>query len=252
MNKLVHKEMNKLIDICHINLKSSEQCLSYLQETRGLTWKDISKFKLGYFPQNTRKLTDYVSQDVLRSQSILDYSGSSKFCDFFYLIFPIFSEYEEAIAIGGRTLLSDDNRALYNLPKYQNSSFKKSRYLYGLNQAKEDIVYTQNVFVVEGYFDLIALNSRGIKNTVAVCGTAFSKNHLLKLARYTDKITFILDRDDAGKKSMERIYHKFCNHGIKLRFMLLPEQYKDADEYFTVNPNSKTFISDLELFVPNW
>ena len=76
------------------------------------------------------------------------------------------------------------------------------------------------------------MSKNGIKNSVAICGTAFSKKHFLKLARYSDKITFILDSDEAGQKSAERIYNKFINKGIRLRFLKIPDGFKDVDEYF--------------------
>ena len=61
------------------------------------------------------------------------------------------------------------------------------------------------------------------------------QNHFLKLARYTDRITFILDSDEAGVKSVQRIYSKYISRGIKLRFLKVPDSYKDVDEYFS-NP----------------
>ena len=82
-------------------------------------------------------------------------------------------------------------------------------------------------------------------------GTAFSKKHFLKLARYTDKITFILDSDEAGQKSAERIYNKFINKGIRLRFLRLPNGFKDVDEYF-LSPNNSiiTFFKDFKQIIP--
>jgi DNA primase len=253
MNKVVnYVEVGKLIDICHANLKNSDECMKYLTDTRGLSQASIEKYKLGYFPQSVNQLVRFIPEATLRDLMLIDYSGNSKFSEFFYLVFPVFSEYKEAVAIGGRTLLDDSQRSLYNLPKYKNSSYKKTHNLYGLNHSRSDIFKEQNVYVVEGFFDHIALDSNGIKNSVAICGTAFSKNHFLKLSRYTDKITFVLDRDDGGKKSMEQIYTKFCNKGIKLRFLLLPEGYKDVDQYFASGKSSTDFARDLEHFIPNW
>ena len=245
-------DMGKLIDICHANLKNSDECLNYLKNNRGLSDATIGRFKLGYFPQSIRQLKKFVPETTLQDTMIIDYSGNSKFSEFFYLVFPIFSEYREPVAIGGRTLLDDDQRGLYNLPKYKNSSYKKTNNLYGLGYSRSHILKEQNVYVVEGFFDHIALDSNGIKNSVAICGTAFSKNHFLRLSRYTDKITFILDRDDGGRKSMERIYNKFCNKGIKLRFLLLPEGYKDVDQYFSSGKTSKEFSRELKHYIPNW
>lgn len=248
----VEVELDKLINICHSNLSNSKKCLNYLQEERGLSRTVIDRFKIGYFPQNPNKLSNYISSTVLQKLSILDYSGNSQFSEYFYLIFPIFSEYKKPIGIGGRTLLSNEQREVFELPKYKNSSFKKANYLYGFDKSRSNILKNQNVYVVEGYFDHITLNSNGIRNSVAICGTAFSKNHMLKLARYTNKITFILDRDDGGQKAMHNIYEKYINKGIKLRFVLLPDNCKDVDDYFKQGGNREDFLTDLKYFIPNW
>lgn len=244
-------EIKKLVQICHSNLKNSSECLHYLKEQRGLSDDIIKKYQLGFFPQNISKLTQYVSNETLRELNIINYSENSPFSEFFYLIFPIFSEYGEAVGIGGRTLVDDAQRSILNLPKYKNSSFKKSEYLFGLNHSRKHILKKNNVFVVEGYFDHMAMDSNGIKNSVAICGTAFSVKHFLKLAKYTNKITFILDSDDGGMKSMERIESKFSNKGIKLRFLKLPKIYKDVDNYFTSGKNSESFIKELKTYSPN-
>lgn len=248
----VSVELGKLISICHTNLKNSDECVNYLSNIRGISDDVVSKYKIGYFPQSVSKLNKFVSSTLLQKLNIIDYSDSSRFSEFFYLIFPIFSEYGEAVGIGGRTLLNQDERAALDLPKYKNSSFKKANYLYGLNNSRSSILKEQNAYVVEGYFDHIALDAHGIKNSVAICGTAFSKNHMLKLARYTSKITFILDRDAGGENSMKRIYSKFSNQGLKLRFMLLPDGFKDADEYFAKGGDKDSFLNSLEVYIPNW
>jgi DNA primase len=248
----VTDELKKLVKICQDNLKNSEECANYLKNKRGLADEAIIKYGLGYFPQNTSKLTRFVSPSVMQKLNIIDYSETSRFSEFFYLIFPIYSEYGDPVGIGGRTLLPDTQRSVLELPKYKNSSFKKANFLYGLNNSRASLLKEQNAFVVEGYFDHIALDSNGIKNSVAICGTAFSKNHFLKLARYTSKITFILDRDDGGQNSMKRIATKYSNNGIKLRFLLLPKGCKDVDEYFANGGTQKSFLSDLEPYIPNW
>ena len=86
-----------------------------------------------------------------------------------------------------------------------------------------------------------------MKNCVAICGTSFSNFHFLKLAKYTDKITFVLDNDDAGNKSMEKIYQKYSNKGIKLRFFKLPNEYKDVDEAFSSKLYNKKELLDAVL-----
>jgi DNA primase len=247
------KEIGTLVEICHANLKNSRSAARYFIKERGLSVSEVKKYQLGFFPQNVDMLTKYVDRNVLQEVRVIDFFGASKFAETHNIIFPIFDEYNNPVGISGRTLLDNEQRSLLSLAKYEGSSFAKSRILYGLNHSRGHILRAQNCYVVEGNFDFMAMVRNGLPNTVAICGTAFSKDNLIKLSRYTDKITFILDRDDGGIKSMERIYSKYSNKGVKLRFMLIPEGYKDADEYFSHPGNNKeTFLEDLETFIPNW
>lgn len=243
-------ELKKLSDICHQNLKSSKECLDYLN-SRGLNEAIINKYRIGYFPRNINILKKYVDESVLLKYSIMNYSGNSLFSEYYYLVFPILTEYNENIGIAGRLLLSDPERKALEFSKYKNSTYKKSNYLYGLEHSRSSILKNQNVFVVEGHFDHISLTNNNINNSVAICGTAFSKNHFIKLARYTDKITFILDHDSAGESSMLRIYNKYINNGIKIRLMTLPDGCKDIDEYFSHGGNQTSFYNDLKQYNPD-
>ncbi len=248
---MMNEDVNNLIDICHFNLKNSKKCLKYLIKDRGLSRECIIRNKIGFFPQNTSTLINHISEKTLSSLSILNYSRGSDFSDYFFLIFPIFSEYGEPVGISGRTILDDSDRAILGIPKYKNSSYKKANILYGLNNAKSSILESNNVYVLEGYFDQISMVRNNLKNSVAICGTAFSQNHFLKLARYTDRITFLLDSDEAGTKSAQRIYSKYINRGIKLRFLKAPDGFKDIDEYFAAPSNNRqTFLNDFKQIIP--
>lgn len=244
--------LESLVSICHNNLKTSKKCLEYLVRQRGLGRADLVRNKLGFFPQNPAVLAKHLSEDLLNKINVLNYSRGSDFSDYFYLIFPIFSEYGDPVGISGRTLLGDLDRNYLGIPKYKNSSYKKSNILYGLNHAKGDILKSNNVYVTEGYFDQISMSKNGFLNSVAICGTAFSQNHFLKLARYTDRMTFLLDSDTAGETSAKRIYTKYINRGIKLRFLKTPEPYKDVDEYFSEPDNgADTFVKDFKQVIPD-
>lgn len=247
----VQTDLDKLVKICHSNLKNSKECLKYLFKNRGLSKDIIKKNEIGFFPQNPTTLGRYLSEETLGRLNITNFAGGSDFSKYFYLVFPVVSEYGEVVGISGRTLLSEEERGVLGIPKYKNSSYKKANILYGLNNAKNSILETGNVFVLEGHFDYLSMDKNGLNNSVAICGTAFSQNHFLKLARYTDKITFILDSDDAGIRSMSRIYNKFINKGIKLRFLRVPDQYKDVDEYFfNKNHDRSSFFKDFKQIIP--
>ena len=232
MNNSLNKNLENLVNICHSNLKNSKECISYLKN-RGMTRALIKQNKIGFFPQNIGILKKYIPEELLLKLNIARISSGSDFSEYFYLTFPIFSEHNEVVGISGRSLLSESDRKVLGIPKYKNSSYKKSEVLYGLNNSKKSILKSQNVYIVEGYFDYLSMVRSGIENCVAICGTAFSKNHFLRLARYSEKMTFILDSDEAGKKASDRIYSKFINKGIKLRFLNLPEPFKDVDEYLS-------------------
>ena len=245
------QELNNLIRICQLNLKNSRDCINYLVKERGLDKKTILENKIGFFPQNISILKRHVSEELLAKLNVTNFSGGSDFSNYFYLVFPVYSEYNDPVGISGRTLLSDEDRKFIGIPKYKNTSYKKADVLYGLNKSKDCILEKNNVFVTEGYFDYISMSKNGIKNSVAICGTAFSKKHFLKLARYSDKITFILDSDEAGQKSAERIYNKFINKGIRLRFLKIPDGFKDVDEYFASPQTSIiTFFKDFKQIIP--
>lgn len=249
MDEITIIELNKLIQICQANLNKNHKCLKYLIEERKLNIETINEFNLGYFPQNIDKLIKYVSPLILQKLSIIDYSEKSSFSDFFSLIFPIYSEDKTPIGIGGRTLLNEEERAIYNIPKYKNSSYQKSSFLYGLDQSIDEIIKQNSVYVVEGFFDKISLHSNNIKNSVAICGTSFSKKHFLKIIKYANKINFILDNDSSGLIAMEKIYKKYSNLGIVLRFYSLPKEYKDVDEYFKYNKKNN-LLEDLKDYFP--
>ncbi len=245
------QELNKLIEICHSNLKKTKIGKDYIFDERNISLESFQKYKIGFFPRNVKKLTEYVDSDVLKKNGIIGYDGNSDFSNYYSIIFPIYDDYGTPVAIAGRSMLSDYDRGLLAIPKYKNSSFKKANNLFGLNFAKKEILSKQNVFVVEGYFDQISMYDSGIKNTVAACGTGFSKNHFIKLARYTDKISIFLDSDESGQKSAESIYNKYINRGIKLRFVKLPSKYKDAGEYFLDNQKSENdFYEEIENIIP--
>ena len=243
-------ELAKLVNICHSNLRNSKECLRYLRD-RGISKSLIKSNRIGFFPQNMTVLKRHISEEELLRTNISNFSGGSDFLNYFYLTFPIYSEYGDVVGISGRTLLSEVDRRIVGIPKYKNSSYKKADILYGLDKSKRTILKKNNVFVLEGYFDYLSMVNNGINNSVAICGTAFSKKHFLKLARYTSKITFILDSDDAGVKSAERIYSNFINKGIKLRFLKLPGSFKDIDEYFSEeNSSADSFYRDFKQIIP--
>ncbi len=118
------------------------------------------------------------------------------------LLFPIFDPSGKPVGFGGRVLPGGDG------PKYKNSVdnavYRKSRILYGLNWAKQDIVNAGEVIVCEGYTDVIGFAQAGIPRAVATCGTALTEDHVRVLRRFAPRIVLAFDADSAGQTAAER------------------------------------------------
>ena len=226
---MIDTDLKRLVEICHANLINCNDCKDYLA-SRGIDKKIIKEYKIGYFPQNLGILTKYVSKESLIKKSIIKSDNTSDFKDYHYLIIPFMDEYGNAVGISGRSLLSSGDLSYFGVPKYRNSSFNKSNYLFGLNKAIKHIVEKKEVWVVEGYFDQIALYKNGIKNCVALSGTSFTNGHLMKLKRYCNKINFLFDNDDAGRINAERTLKK--SYGVDTSMLFYEfSKYKDVDEF---------------------
>ena len=117
------------------------------------------------------------------------------------LMFPLRNLQGQVIGFAGRTLLDEDAKYI-NSP--QTMLYNKSEFLYGLDKAKSAIRGEDAVIVVEGYFDWISVFSAGMKNVVAVSGTALTKEHIVVLKRYTGNIVFAFDTDSAGKDAFKK------------------------------------------------
>ena len=124
------------------------------------------------------------------------------------LIFPIWNLSGHVIAFGGRILPSGDAGAKVQTAKYVNSPespfYHKSKVLYGLNFARNEMDKTGEVVLVEGYMDLLSLWQAGIRNAVAVSGTALTKEHVHILSRFVRKAYLFFDGDAAGRKAVRR------------------------------------------------
>jgi DNA primase len=176
---------------------------SYLRG-RGLGADAVDTYEIGFGPETdswdalVRSLrTEGIKDTTMMGAGLAKRGRGGKLFDVFRnrLLFPIHDLRGDPVGFGGRTL-SDRG------PKYLNSAdsriYQKSRLLYGLNRAKGEIARTQEAVVVEGYFDVIAVNQAGINTAVATCGTALGEDHFDLLRRFTDRVVLVFDSDQAG------------------------------------------------------
>ena len=211
---------------------SGKRAREYLNK-RQMTPEVTHRFMLGYAPQSWTALTQYFSRrgvppnDLQKAGLVIAKNG--RYYDRFRdrIIFPIVDVHNVVLGFGGRCL--DDS-----LPKYLNSPdtpvYHKSRTVYGLHIAKEACRQSGSVFIVEGYFDLLALHCHGIQNVVATLGTALTRNHVRIMKGYAPQMILVFDSDEAGIKAAERSLPLFLEEKVDARILILPEG-KDPDSY---------------------
>ena len=234
----------KLTNVCHNLLLDNNDLIGYLKEDRGMTDKTIETYQLGAFPNDLRDLYKKYSMDPveLRNQNIIVNANHSPF-KMYPIVIPIRNVGGQSIAIGCRTLLSDEKRKELGMPKYRNSTYKKTSHLFGLDSATNAIRESNKVFVVEGYFDCITAHQNDIMNVVATCGTMFTERQLIILSRYTDNVCLLFDNDNPGRTAAKKVMQKLdgFNNDIHLGCAFTPEGYKDLDEYLRKGGNMNVF-----------
>ncbi|MCF8459341.1 MAG: DNA primase [Flavobacteriales bacterium] len=229
--------------------------LSYFKE-RGFSMETIEKFGLGYcFDRydsfGNKALEEQYNRKFLEDSGLcLDREG--KLIDRFKgrVMFPIHNLSGRVIAFGGRTLRSDKKVAKYiNSP--ETDVYHKSNIVYGIYQAKSEIIKKDNCFVVEGYTDVISLHQAGIHNVVASSGTSLTVEQIRLVKRYTNNLTIMYDGDDAGIKASFRGIDLVLEEGMNVRTVLFPDgedpdsfSKKMDEEELTafIDTNSKDFI----------
>ena len=173
---------------------------------RGLSGAIAKLYQLGFAPDGWHNLekTFPRHQRELIATGMLIKNEEGKIYDRYRnrIMFPIHDRHGRIIGFGGRVLDADQK------PKYLNSPetvlFQKSRELYGLHQILSQQKTIDNIIIVEGYMDVIALAQHGILNAVATLGTATSTYHIQLLAKHTKQLIFCFDGDAAGKQAAWR------------------------------------------------
>jgi len=198
---------------------------------RGLTGEIARDFGLGFAPPGWDNLFKHLSSDTLQQKAMIDAgllienAETGKRYDRFRdrVMFPIRDSRGRIIAFGGR-VLGDDK------PKYLNSPetpvFHKGQELYGLFEARKNNRNLDEIIVVEGYMDVIALAQQGLRNAVATLGTATSEEHLKRLFRVVPNVLFCFDGDQAGRNAAWRALEATLSSlqdGRRARFLFLPE-----------------------------
>jgi len=229
--------------------------LSYFKE-RGFSDETIKKYDLGYLPD---KLNYFSSEAVKNGYDpvFLEKSGLSIFqneksIDRFRgrVIFPIHSMSGRTLGFGARILNNQLKTAKY-LNSPESLIYNKSKILYGIFYAKQEIAKLDNCFIVEGYTDVIQLHQKGVMNVVSSSGTALTIDQITLIRRLTSNVTMLFDGDKAGINATLRGIDIILTAGLNVSVCSFPngedpdsysqdKSYEEIDDY--LKNNSQDFI----------
>ena len=205
-------------------------------KSRGLEDETIAKYGLGWAPVNRRTFSEAARAAGYKEEFLVETGLSIRYddgnlVDRFHdrVIFPIHSVSGRVIAFGGRTLKTDKSVAKYvNSPETE--IYVKSRSLYGIWFAKNEMSRQDKCILVEGYLDVLSMHQLGIKNVVASSGTSLTVEQIRLIRKFTNNVTIIYDGDGAGIKAALRGIGLVLKEGLNVKVVLLPEG-QDPDDF---------------------
>ncbi|HMO02529.1 MAG TPA: DNA primase [Oligoflexia bacterium] len=216
------------------SLNSAPSVVKEYLKKRGLSKELIEFFGVGFAPNDWRALYGFlkaqaVPEKLIVASQLCKQGANNNFYDTFRarLIFPVFIDGKKIAGFGGRIvpdLMSDTEKN--SSPKYLNSPetlvYQKSKILYGWPHSYNQIKNQNEVIIVEGYLDLLSLWREGVRNVVAVCGTALSFSHVKKISYAAKNALVVFDGDVAGNRAAARSFESFLNTGVDGRALFLP------------------------------
>jgi DNA primase len=230
--------------------------LEYVLKQRGFS-KDIAlEFRLGYSPENSSDLYNYLSKKGFKDNELkaagLVTTRYSKPSDMFRgrLMVPLMDRQGRVIGFTARQL--KDNK---NAPKYINTPqtllYDKGRHVYAFHLAKEAIRQQKYAVLVEGNLDVIAAHQAGTREVVATAGTALTTHHLKSMLHFTDDLRICFDQDSAGQNAIERSIGVAAEVGVSLSVLPLPTG-KDPDDLIKSDIEAWRTILDKPVYAVDW
>ena len=216
---------------------------NYLKK-RKVGRRELENFEIGYSVSSFQvadilKQKGFSNQD-LKNAGLCEIGKSGVAYDLLSerLMFPIVNSYGDCIGFSGRDLTGTSHAKYKNSPA--SAVFDKSKTVYAINLIKnlrrEESV--NNIIIVEGQFDVITMHHNGFRNTVACMGTAFTKEHIRELRRFTNQIILCLDGDEAGRKATLRTLDVLRDSELGVKVCVLPDGM-DPDEFLSTYGSEK-------------
>lgn len=237
-------------------LVKNQEALDYLNNKRWLGDDIIDKFGIWFSPDDNYGLIQFIKDKWFSDEDILQSSLAKKWQNtdsysFFRnrIMFPIYDVMSNVVAFWARAFRVWDN------PKYLNSwdhkAYDKSKILYWLNIAKQNLNIYDKLIVVEWYMDVIALFKLGFPIWVATCWTSLTEEHMKLLKRHTENVYFLFDNDEAWELATFRALKIAYAQNIFPRLIILPQWVKDIDE-LEIQEHSKDVFDNLLKNARDW
>lgn len=228
----INNQAARLYNILLMSTELGERARDYLAE-RGITDDVIKRFNIGLAPEENdfifKNLSNKFDEEVMANSGLFHFSNNRVFDAFTNrIMFPITNEYGQTIGFSGRKWQeNDDSKA-----KYINTSattiFDKSYELWNLDKAKPTISKRREVYLMEGFMDVIAAHKAGINNVVASMGTALTEKHVRRLKQIAKKFVLVYDGDSAGQNAIYKALNLVGESDVQI--VKVPEGL-DPDEY---------------------
>ena len=217
--------------------REAEEARKYVAD-RGISPESVQRFGIGYAPRYPdfllKRMTREFSPEILLEAGLATRGDEgSAIRDRFRgrVTFPIHDLQGRGIGFGARILPTDPRAG--EQAKYLNTAetpiYKKNEVLFNLAGARTSIARSGEVYVVEGYTDVIGLSQAGIENAVATCGTALGEAHFRLLSRFAQRAILAFDSDEAGARAAERAYAFQETYPVQAVVMIMPQGLDPAD-----------------------
>ena len=260
----IHQEAAKFYHAILMTTKMGEEARQYLYD-RGLDDEVLRHFQIGLAPAEGNYLLQSVSgkfsENILADSGLFHISDRGIMYDAFQdrIMFPLSDDTGRVIAFSGR-LWRESAEGAKPQGKYKNSRgtllFNKSYELYHLDKAKQVAKKNHELYLMEGFMDVIAAYRAGIENAVASMGTALTQEHVAHLSKFTKKVILAYDGDKAGRLATAKALEVLDKHEVEV--VQIPDQM-DPDEYLNKNsPQAlaelleKTRLSRVEFLMDYW
>ena len=245
-------QKQKLYDILELSCKFYEYQLEkskkagvikdYLKD-RKIKPAQFKEFRIGFARPGWGNLLDFLLNrnhnlaDIARSGLLVQKDGTlgnakEDYYDRFRerIMFPVIDVNDRVVGYSARVVPGTDESSAKYVNTSQSLIYDKSRVIYGLSQAKLEIKKQDFVIIVEGNLDVIASFSAGVKNVVAVSGTALTEHQINILKRYTKNFKLCFDMDEAGQKAATKSVQLCLAENIDAEIILLPKGFKDVND----------------------